>query len=76
MKLLNVFRLSAVLLTSSLHQFGAKSRELVLCDRSRLFKAVELLKLVGGAESNNVSQLVARLLGLLVGSLRHSSTLE
>jgi hypothetical protein len=59
-----------------LNQPGAKIPEFVLADRSRPFEPIELLDLIGGAESDDTPHFVACLLRVLGVSLCHASPLR
>ena len=61
--------------TGLLNEFGAKTRKLLIGDRSRFFERLKLLDLVGHTEANDTPKLVTGLLSLLTAAFGHASRL-
>src|SRR5262249_41584961 len=59
-----------------LNEFGAKTRELLSGDGACLLEPIELLNLVGSAETHHTPQLLACLRSLLAASFGHASRLS
>src|SRR5262249_7975141 len=59
-----------------LNQLGAKSHELLIRDRPRFPKAIELLDFVGDTEADHTAQLIACMLCLLAAPFSHAPSLS